>query len=68
MNKVVMVGAKLYGYCGGCFGDSYNDKRVEAIGFDWVVAREIDSGQVVFADNAPSDLTLYLTPESDYRL
>lgn len=38
------VGDVLYGYCGGAFGsDSYGDKRVEAIGADWVVVRE-DAG------------------------
>lgn len=31
----------LYGFCGGFFGrDSYEDKRVEGIGTDWVVARD----------------------------
>lgn len=44
------VGQMLYGYCGGFFGrDSYDTKRIEAVGTDWVVAREVDSGQVVFA-------------------
>lgn len=38
------VGDVLYGFCGGYFGrDSYGDKRVEAIGADWVVVREDDS-------------------------
>lgn len=37
------VGDLLRGYCGGSFGrDSYHDKRVEAIGADWVVARTQD--------------------------
>lgn len=37
----IRVGTLLYGYCGGHFGrDSYERKRVEAIGADWVVARE----------------------------
>jgi hypothetical protein len=46
----------LYGFCGGCFGrDSYYDKRVEAIGSDWVVARDSD-GQVVFYDGFPDGL------------
>ena len=48
---MLRVGDRLYGFCGGYFGgDSYDDKRVEAIGSDWVVAREIDSGRVAFAE------------------
>lgn len=36
------VGDVLYGFCNGYFGhDSYEDKRVEAIGGDWVVARSV---------------------------
>lgn len=42
------VGMKLYGYCGGAFSDSYQDKRIEAIGEDWIVAREISSERVLF--------------------
>ena len=46
---MLYVGQRLYGYCGGYFGrGSYDDKRIEAFGVDWVVARE-DSGEVVFA-------------------
>jgi hypothetical protein len=66
------VGSILYGFCGGCFGrDSYANKRVEAFGADWVVAREEgpgdfgSGGSVVFADVSPSELVEYLTPEKD---
>jgi hypothetical protein len=49
MKRMVMVGSVLYGYCGGCFGrDSYGEKRVEALGADWVVVRDQD-GCVSFA-------------------
>ncbi len=35
------VGLVLYGYCGGYFGrDSYEDKRIEAFGADWLVCRD----------------------------
>ena len=35
------VGTILYGFCNGYFGrDSYEDKRIEAIGADWIVARD----------------------------
>jgi len=41
---MLLVGTVLKGYCGGWFGrDSYEDKRVEAVGVDWVVVRD-DSG------------------------
>lgn len=37
----LLPGDLLVGYCGGYFGrDSYGDKRVEAVGADWVVARD----------------------------
>ncbi len=50
------VGDLLHGYCGGNFGDSYADKRVEAIGANWVVAREIESGEVFFCAGPPERL------------
>lgn len=35
------VGMVLIGYCNGVFGrDSYDDKRVEGFGEDWLVVRE----------------------------
>lgn len=44
-----MIGMKLKGFCGGFFGrDSYGDKRIEAVGNDWIVARE-ENGEPVFA-------------------
>jgi len=45
------IGQVIYGYCGGVFGrefNAYKDKRVEAIGFDWVVLRDED-GNIHFA-------------------
>jgi hypothetical protein len=45
----IRVGDKLYGFCGGYFGrDSYADKVVEAVGADWIVARD-ENDVVVFA-------------------
>ena len=38
---MLQIGQVLRGYCRGYFGDSYEDKRIEAIGFDWVVARDV---------------------------
>lgn len=44
------IGIQLFGFCGGWFGhDAYNTKRVEAVGVDWVVAREVEGGAVHFA-------------------
>lgn len=38
----VAVGDIIHGFAGGRFGrDSYGCKRVEAVGPDWVVAREV---------------------------
>lgn len=39
----LQIGQMLYGYCGGVFGrDSCDNKRIEAIGVDWIVVREED--------------------------
>lgn len=46
---MLAVGTLLRGYCYGQFGDTYESKRVEAVGVDWVVAREPSSGEVFFA-------------------
>lgn len=46
---MILVGQLLEGFCRGCFGrNSYEDKRVEAVGVDWIVARDSNS-EVVFA-------------------
>lgn len=59
---MIRIGSLLYGYCGGCFGSSYKDKRVEAVGTDWVVAREV-RGEPVFYQGCPEDLESFLEPE-----
>lgn len=49
----IRVGTVLYGFCHGAFGrDSYADKRVEAIGADWVVARATNGSVQVFYGTA----------------
>ncbi len=51
----LMVGQMLYGYCAGYFGrDSYCDKRVEAVGADWVVVR-CEDGSPNFAYTGDND-------------
>lgn len=47
----LQIGQIIYGFCGGVFGrdvGAYEDKRIEAIGFDWVVLRE-ENGWLHFA-------------------
>lgn len=50
------VGMVFPWYCNGYFGDSYRPKRVEAIGHDWIVVREIETGTALFADVPPDKL------------
>lgn len=53
MTVPLRPGDVLEGFCGGHFGrDSYADKRIEAIGADWVVARTA-SGHVAVATFSP---------------
>lgn len=65
----VKVGTKLASQCGHLFGDVYGDKRVEALGPDWVIARGIQDGVVACALVAPERLEFYigqkLWPDSD---
>ena len=57
---MIRIGDLLYGYCGGCFGrDSHENKRIEAIGADWVVAREIESGEPYFYNGLPEGIEEY---------
>lgn len=53
------VGQMIHGYAGGTYGrDSYYCRRVEAVGYDWVVTRnsrgvvEVASGQDDLAEVA----------------
>jgi hypothetical protein len=46
-------------YCGGLFGrDSYEAKRVEAVGADWVVVRD-ERGVPLFVHEQPEVLVEY---------
>lgn len=54
------VGDVLSGFCGGWFGrDSYDDKRVEAIAHDWVVARDSRGTPLFVHHNDINVLTRY---------
>ncbi len=36
------IGRVVYGFCNGFFGrNSYSDKRIEAEGVNWIVARDM---------------------------
>lgn len=62
MAESLRVGQVLYGFCGGAFGrDSYEPKRVEAVGADWVVARD-DSSRICFYAGDPEDLLEHTQP------
>lgn len=45
------IGSLLHGYCDGFFGrdvDPNGALRVEAVGADWIVVREVASGKPLF--------------------
>lgn len=49
MSKAIGVGTVLHGFCNGFFGrDEYGPKRIEAMGYDWIVCRTED-GRPLFA-------------------
>lgn len=66
---MIRIGTLVYGHCGGLFGrDFYPSEgaRIEALGYDWVVVRDVDTGRVSFADCEPERLEGHLTkPEDD---
>jgi hypothetical protein len=46
------VGEPIHGFAGGAFGrDSYGCRRVEAVGWDWIVTRD-ESGEPEFASGS----------------
>lgn len=65
---MIRIGTTLYGFCGGCFqNDSHTDKRVEAIGADWIVVREIESGIPDVAFTSTEQLEKYtVKPEEQF--
>ncbi len=56
------VGVMLYGSCNGFFGrNSYGPNRIEALGIDWVVVRDVDNGKVSCATfDSEKKMTRYL--------
>lgn len=64
---MIRVGTVLYGYCGGLFGrHSYGEKRVEAVGADWVVARD-SSGSPLFYQGVPENLEAFTVNYDEYE-
>ncbi len=64
--NMLRPGATLYGYCGGDFGrDSYGKKRVEAVGHDWVIARDDNDNPLAALQVDPEDFLQYMEPEND---
>ena len=62
--QVLRVGAKLDGYCNGAFGREYfSTYRVEAIGADWVVARN-QRGKPFFYEGNPELLLPHVVDPS----
>ena len=61
---MIRIGTILYGYCGGYFDhDSYGNKRVEAIGADWIVVRD-DDGKPDFYHGNLENLESYTVKEN----
>jgi hypothetical protein len=62
------VGQTLYGYCGGVFGgDSYSTKRVEAVGFDWVVVREVYGDNPMFVRLSQSEMARLVEDSEEWQ-
>lgn len=58
---MLRVGQIIYGYCGGLWGNEglvHQERRVEAIGVDWVVVRD-DGGTPDFFAGNPDELLQY---------
>ncbi len=61
---MLAIGMILHGYCNGYFGrDSFFNKRVEAFGADWIVARTKESGVPLFAEFANREQMLLCIKE-----
>ena len=54
LTREFRVGMQVHGFAGGVFGrDSYECRRIEAMGSDWVVTRS-DTGTPEFASGSES--------------
>ena len=57
---MLMVGQVLKSYCNGYFGRDFYGGRIEAVGWDWVVARSVHSDRPALAD-FPGGLAMHGT-------
>ena len=57
---MLMVGQVLKSYCNGYFGRDFYGGRIEAVGWDWAVARSDLSGHPAFAD-FPGGMAVHIT-------
>lgn len=49
-DPAIGVGSVLHGFCDGFFGSGGGDKRIEGMGRDWIVVRELtEDGKLAFA-------------------
>jgi hypothetical protein len=46
------IGTVLPGYCNGFFGRTYTSKTIEAIGKDWIVARDDEGPWIATFDSS----------------
>jgi hypothetical protein len=54
-DRPLAVGDVVHGFCGGIFGRAHCDcSRVEALGPDWVVVRDLDGDGIGFASGHSS--------------
>ena len=63
----VRIGSIIHSYCNwDSTNDEYGCNRIEAMGYDWVVARAKDGG-VAFANVAPEKLEACLEKLKDHQ-
>ncbi len=61
----IIVGTPLYGYCGGQFGrDSYDNKRIEGVGYDWLVVRCEDGTVELASFDGPEQMKDFVAKHS----
>ena len=67
---IFAVGDEIHGFCGGYFGrDDYDCKRVEHIGYDYIVWRYLRGGVTISSAKSHEEiyqrLSKYMEPDED---
>ena len=57
---MLLVGQRLFGDCGGEASSSYGIKRIEAVGYDWIVVRVS-----IVARETPEELLAFVKQNSE---